>query len=233
MQGARAAERRVETPPRTRAGRPVCARARRRSSKSPRGRACGEGPCFPVHHHAFQYCTCTVIPWCVSFQRRLCLSRVGFVNASLSFIPCPTVTRRFFLPFYKQPKNGSRASSYDEHSYLWALPFPLFSTPFFLPLFTFERAGGAGGSVLFWLLSHVPSCPGFHLRHMQHRCEKVSVRIGYVPFFTSVLFLSGLGVNIMKKERKRLFGGRTFAIQGKLNPRHMHGIPSPPLQPFP
>lgn len=140
------------------------------------------------------------------FQRRLCLSRVGFVNASpLSFIPCPTVTRRFFLPFYKQPKNGSRAGSYDEHPYLWALPFPLFSTLFFLPLlplFTFEGAGGAGGSVLFQLLSHAPSCPGFHLRHMQYRCEKVSVRIGYVPFFyTSVLFLSGLGVNIMKKKK--------------------------------
>ena len=124
------------------------------------------------------------------FQRRLCLSRVGFVNASpLSFIPCPTVTRRFFLPFYKQPKNGSRAGSYDEHPYLWALPFPLFSTLFvlpLLPLFTFEGAGGAGGSVLFQLLSYAPSCPGFHLRHMQYRCEKVSVRIGYVPFFLYV-----------------------------------------------
>lgn len=28
---------------------------------SPRERACGEGPCFPVHHHAFQYFTCTVL----------------------------------------------------------------------------------------------------------------------------------------------------------------------------
>jgi len=155
---------------------------------SPRGHVEGRASRCIIH---LQHCNTR----CISFQRRLCLSRAGFVNASLPFMPCPT-RRFFFLALFKNQRTA-RARALRMNIPTLGSRFPPF--PFSFCSLYFE----VGGSVLFQLPSHAPSCPGFHLRHTQHQCEKVPYASGMFLFLRRFSSSPALAWILRKKKGTR------------------------------